>query len=545
MSATGPSEESEGTPPLSGDDDEKSVAPSFSGEHVAQSPEQIRQTIRLLQCPICSSLLHEPVTLPCGKSLCKSCLPGTYLRANISYPATESRLRGLQCPFDDCGKEHVAGDCSIDVTLSKVLNLFEAELRKVLQETTPSGPVITHVVARDQWEVAGVPSLNDSSRSGQAAPGRILAIFSLAERGMLDYNAEVAYVTSVTKDHEDFDRAVLQQVQDATRAEMDCQVCYALFYDPITTPCGHTFCRCCLQRVMDHARICPVCRRDLMIQPVLYSTASPANELLVKISTSFWPDVLETRRQAILAENLPSGDGELDLPIFVCALSFPFMPTFLHVFEPRYRLMIRRALEGDRCFGMTLHHGGGSLDCGTVLQIINVEFFPDGRSLIETVGVSRFRILRSEILDGYMVAKTTKINDISVTDEEELESIETRAWRDPQASPAQNPSDTSSAQAHVGPATIADIDTMSTIDLMGFAAGFVARMQGQSVGWLTARILHIYGECPRDPARFPWWFANVLPVRDMEKYRLLSTTSVRERLKLCCGWILEWETRRW
>ena len=545
MSAVGPSEESEGTPPLSGDDDEKSVAPAFSGEHVAQTPEQIRQIIRLLQCSICSSLLHEPVTLPCGKSLCKSCLPGTYLRSNISYPATENRLRGLQCPFADCGKEHVAGDCSVDVTLSKALNLFEAELRKILQETTRSDPVIIHVVARDQWEVAGVPSLNDRERSGQAAPGRLLATFSLAERGMLDYNAEVACATSVTKDHEDFDRAVLKQVQDATRAEMDCQVCYALFYDPVTTPCGHTFCRCCLQRVMDHARICPVCRRDLMIQPVLYSTASPANELLVKISTSFWPDVLETRRQAILAENLPSGNGELDLPVFVCALSFPFMPTFLHVFEPRYRLMIRRALEGDRCFGMTLHHGGGSVDCGTVLQIINVEFFPDGRSLIETVGVSRFRILRSEILDGYMVAKTAKINDISVTDEEQLESIETRPRRDPEGSPVQSPSDTSSAQAEAGPATIADFETMSTLDLMGFAAGFVVRMQGQSVGWLTARILHIYGECPRDPARFPWWFANVLPVRDLEKYRLLNTTSVRERLKLCCGWILEWETRRW
>ena len=86
---------------------------------------------------------------------------------------------------------------------------------------------------------------------------------------------------------------------------------------------------------------------------------------------------------------------------------------------------------------------------------------------------------------------------------------------------------------------------MPTKELMSFAVGFVMRMREQSVGWLTSRILHIYGDCPEDPARFPWWFANLLPVREVEKYRLLSTTSVRERLKICCGWIVEWENRRW
>ena len=29
-------------------------------------------------------------------------------------------------------------------------------------------------------------------------------------------------------------------------------------------------------------------------------------------------------------------DARMDIPIFVCTLAFPFMPTILHVFEPRY-----------------------------------------------------------------------------------------------------------------------------------------------------------------------------------------------------------------
>ena len=41
------------------------------------------------------------------------------------------------------------------------------------------------------------------------------------------------------------------------------------------------------------------------------------------------------------------------IPVFVCTLSFPNISCPLHVFEPRYRLMIRRCMEGGtREFGM-------------------------------------------------------------------------------------------------------------------------------------------------------------------------------------------------
>ncbi|KAH8895077.1 ATP-dependent protease La domain-containing protein [Thozetella sp. PMI_491] len=533
-------------PPLSGSN-EKAAVPVVQEVPISipQSSEQMRDVIRLIQCPICSLPLQDPITLPCGKSLCKKCLPDPHLRTNISYPATENRLQGLQCPFSDCCKDHAVGDCSPDVTLNKAVSVLISELRKTLEQASGS-ELVTHITAKDEWEAAGVPSLQSSDQPSEVAHGgKLLATFALVDKGELRYGAEVTSTTPITKEHDDFDAAVLEQVKEATRPEMDCHVCYALFLDPVTTPCGHTYCRSCLQRVMDHAKICPVCRRELTIQPIVYKRACPSNQLLDKIAVSFWPDILDSRRRALVSEGLPSDDGEFNLPIFVCTLSFPSMPTFLHIFEPRYRLMIRRALENDRCFGMTLHHNGGSTECGTVLRIVNVEFFPDGRSLIETVGASRFRILRSDVLDGYMVAQTVTINDISIAEEEELEADETRTNGNsgsPNSPPARDSSGTDPSD---GPKTRHDLEPMATKDLMDFAAEFVVRMRQQSVGWLAARILHIYGECPRDPAHFPWWFANVLPVRDMEKYRLLNTTSVRQRLKICCGWILEWENSRW
>ena len=48
-----------------------------------------------------------------------------------------------------------------------------------------------------------------------------------------------------------------------------------------------------------------------------------------------------------------SGNDGSQIPVFVCTMSFPCVPCPLHVFEPRYRLMIRRAMEsGTRQFGM-------------------------------------------------------------------------------------------------------------------------------------------------------------------------------------------------
>ena len=50
---------------------------------------------------------------------------------------------------------------------------------------------------------------------------------------------------------------------------------------------------------------------------------------------------------------LESGNDGSQIPVFVCTMSFPCVPCPLHVFEPRYRLMIRRAMEsGTRQFGM-------------------------------------------------------------------------------------------------------------------------------------------------------------------------------------------------
>lgn len=44
-----------------------------------------------------------------------------------------------------------------------------------------------------------------------------------------------------------------------------------------------------------------------------------------------------------------------NVPIFVCTMAYPTVPCPLHIFEPCYRLMIRRCMEtGTKQFGMCI-----------------------------------------------------------------------------------------------------------------------------------------------------------------------------------------------
>lgn len=42
-----------------------------------------------------------------------------------------------------------------------------------------------------------------------------------------------------------------------------------------------------------------------------------------------------------------------DLPVFVMAPLLPTEKISLNIFEPRYRLMVRRCMEGNKRMGMT------------------------------------------------------------------------------------------------------------------------------------------------------------------------------------------------
>ncbi|HEY9325211.1 MAG TPA: LON peptidase substrate-binding domain-containing protein, partial [Candidatus Limnocylindria bacterium] len=91
------------------------------------------------------------------------------------------------------------------------------------------------------------------------------------------------------------------------------------------------------------------------------------------------------------------------LPLFpLSTVLFPEMLLPLHIFEPRYRLLVRRCMDQDRPFGVVLIRSGQDVGgtaephaIGTEAKIMAYSPLSDGRSYIVVRGGRRFGIEQS------------------------------------------------------------------------------------------------------------------------------------------------------
>ncbi|NWI97894.1 LONF1 protein, partial [Pitta sordida] len=214
-------------------------------------------------------------------------------------------------------------------------------------------------------------------------------------------------------------------------SDLECSLCIRMFFEPVTTPCGHTFCRECLERCLDHRPNCPLCKQSL--REYLKAGRYSPTVLLQDILLATFPAQLAERRELHQTDMAELSNLTKNIPIFVCTMSFPGIPCPLHVFEPRYRLMVRRCQEtGTRRFGMCVYESGKSFaDYGCVLEIRQVEVLADGRSLLDTIGRRRFRVLSRGHRDGYNTAHIEYLEDTKVCGEEleELQCLHESTYR--------------------------------------------------------------------------------------------------------------------
>ncbi|KAF9485335.1 LON-domain-containing protein, partial [Pholiota conissans] len=343
--------------------------------------------------------------------------------------------------------------------------------------------------------------------------------------------------------------------------ELTCHICYVLFYQPVTTPCQHTYCAKCLQRSLDHSTTCPICRHEL---PSHFFQDQPTNKTIMAIILRAYPLLYQERGDAIQEEER---HARLNTPIFVSTLTFPGIPTFLHFFEPRYRLMLRRCLESPYPrFGMIMSPkpGAPQIDYGVMLEIRSVQMLPDGRSMVETWGSSRFRILERGTLDGYTVGRVERIEDYAddlaetLVDEEEVSSTgltPSPASERPLlrriastltgggSSPTQptastsSPSVSSASSSSAHPPRTRAPRQPTNAELMETCRAFLDRLQRGAAPWVVQRLSQTYGAMPSDPAQFAFWVALVLPIEEHEKAKLLPIRSARLRLMLVVHWI--------
>jgi len=89
------------------------------------------------------------------------------------------------------------------------------------------------------------------------------------------------------------------------------------------------------------------------------------------------------------------------LPLFLLrTVLFPHMPMSLHIFEERYREMMRDCLDAGTSFGVVAIRSGAEVggpaqryDVGTLARIVHVQKLDDGRMNLLITGASRLKVV--------------------------------------------------------------------------------------------------------------------------------------------------------
>ncbi|XP_060681989.1 LON peptidase N-terminal domain and RING finger protein 2-like [Hemiscyllium ocellatum] len=301
----------------------------------------------------------------------------------------------------------------------------------------------------------------------------------------------------LTFDHFKTSREIPSELMDPF--DFECSLCLRLFYEPVTTSCGHTFCLKCLERCLDHNASCPLCKENLA--EYLVTRSFNKTFLVEELIIQYLPEELNDRRRLHEEEMKELSNLTEDVPIFVCTMGFPTIPCPLHVFEPRYRLMIRRCMEtGTKQFGMCIgNETKGFADYGCMLEIRDVKFFPDGRSVVDTIGKSRFKVLSHGQRDGYNTANIEYLEDKKVEGAEYHELICL--------------SDSVYDQAFTWFSSLQDNMRTQILNHFGPMPGKESIPQSSQNG----------------PA-WCWWLLAVLPLESRAQLAVLSMTSLKDRL---------------
>ena len=122
--------------------------------------------------------------------------------------------------------------------------------------------------------------------------------------------------------------------------------------------------------------------------------------------------------------------GELsvrELPIFPLpeVVLFPQEVLPLHIFESRYRIMLKSVLETDSMFGVIKWDSDTKrmANVGCCAQIIKHQTAEDGRSTIITLGQQRFQILEIIRSTPYCSAMVSWINDENIENLHKLDTL--------------------------------------------------------------------------------------------------------------------------
>ncbi len=171
---------------------------------------------------------------------------------------------------------------------------------------------------------------------------------------------------------------------------------------------------------------------------------------------------------------------------------FPHATLQLHIFEERYREMVRNCLDFDQPFGIVLIRNGSEVGghadpymVGTAVRVSHLHTYDDGKMDVTVHGERRFRVRRLDTSLPYLTGHVEPIAELEIEDTLRADTLARRARED---------------------FTILIEGAMARPDF-SIAISF-----------------------PEDPTALSFVIANWLPLENLDKQKLLELTSTIDRL---------------
>lgn len=274
---------------------------------------------------------------------------------------------------------------------------------------------------------------------------------------------------------------------------MECPICISLICEPITISCGHSFCRVCLKHsTLLGAKKCPICRE------ITHLNVDEAQEsqMLKSLALMTNPSLYAERLAEAVLERKAS--ESLHPCFFYFEMLFPGATITLHLFEPRYRLMMQRVVNTTRSFaycftGCPAVKG----DICLLAKVKECEFMPDGRCLIEAI-LSERRVVSECFVEtgtqGLYQCKLEPMSDAELTGE----ALTTAAELARQL-----------------------VDTVK--NTINFCGSYITRQHGA--------MPTVIFTSPKSLEALSLWVCGFSPLPDTEKVKLLKSTDTTERFQ--------------
>ncbi|GAN07996.1 hypothetical protein MAM1_0185c07501 [Mucor ambiguus] len=441
----------------------------------------------LLNCSVCQHQLVDPVTLSCGFTVCLTCLPSQ----------EEFQRSTFVCPVKQCNKEtHLFGpNLYLDNCISQIIKLEQPDAQNITES-------------------------------------------------------------------------------------LQCSIGNHLLQFPITSHCGHSFCKLCVLQYKISNDSCKKCQKRLPSYQFIQH--QPPTLILQQVLLAY------NQNQAPQTDNIAAANHISNMSISFdpsSNASYKAIPIFLTDFavlpsqklripiysEPHRTFFINSLLNCKElqslCFGIVsrdkANHKGRF---GTMVKINSVE--QRGNDLvIDVVGLDRFQVtsvLRET--DDFLQADL----EIKFEDQQDLLSASNSHWIDhrQQAVVKQLPSKTDSRLPPSPDSPMEDVvatvptlpssppaepviytpaiklsnrihDFISDLAHSTPSISFCSAIEGLlGPVWLES-VQGLHGTLPAadNAVAMCWWSAVVLPVSNTDRYHLLATESLQDRLDIILSWI--------